>query len=610
MVNEMQPDVPVSSHRNGFVCEYDNYSEVGLVSSCAGLPLYGSYEGKQFCVLHFPADSKMPDFVTEIDRKLKNSDYGFQGVWFPRVTLFESFVFSKGADFSYATFSPGIVFTEAQFAQTANFNRAKFLGEADFSNAAFHTVSFTEAVFDGEVSFDSIRINGKAVFDSTTFCKRATFVESELGIETNFKGSNFHGRVKFRGSKFGFYTDFSNTKFHSKFSMRVAIFGKEMDFTKAYFAKELHLSEAKFETVTFSKATFERRAMFFGACFEEADFNGAVFQRGATFAKTKFSGNANFFRTKFLGRANFNAATFLKKANFPEVEVGGEAKFFGVDFADYTLFSGALFSDDVTFSRAIFRHDVNFVKSIFTAGVDFRVTTFLGSAKFVGDDNKKLFCSLDNSYVFQHAIVEQPKRFSFRTAVLRPNWFIDVDVRTVQFSDVDWYGSLNEEVLAAQDKIASPHRLLSETYRRLTLNAEANRRNSEASIFTYWALEANRKERWRGFVPWRLDWWYWLSSGYGERHLRAAVWLLVILLGFSVIYALVGFPVGDCEPFEDCGKTLITQSIPYSLGNMTLQRPEPRPHVGLMQLLVFAQGILGPLQAALFALALRRKYMR
>lgn len=654
MVNEIQPNIPASSRKSDFVCECNNYSEDSLGSSCAGLPFYGSYEGKQFCVLHFPADSKLSHFMAEVDRKLQNSDYDFQGVWFPPIALFKSFVFRGEANFSHATFSPGIVFTEAQFTQTANFNQTKFLGEADFSNAAFRTVSFTEAVFDGEVSFekaifqddasykrvcfngstnfrgaqfeshvdfcnskfeceailDLVRIDGKAMFHSTTFCKRATFFESELGVETSFKQSSFYGRARFKGSRFGNYTDFSNTRFHAKPSLRKAIFGEKTDFTKAYFEKELRLVEAKFESVIFSKATFEKGAVFFNAHFGKADFSSALFQRGAAFSKARFSGAADFSRTEFLGRVNFNAATFLKEAKFFEVEIEGEAKFFGVDFEDYALFSGARFSCDVIFSSAIFKGNVSFIRAVFAARVDFRAATFLGSAKFSGDDNKNLFCSLDNSYVFQHVIVEQPKRFSFRMAVLRPNWFIDVDVRMFQFSDVSWHGTLDEEILAARDKIDSPHRLLSETYRRLALNAEANRRNAEASTFTYWALEANRKERWRGFVPWRLDWWYWLSSGYGERYLRAAVWLLVILLGFAVIYALIGFPVDRCETLENCGQTLITQSIPYSLGNMTLQRPEPRPDVGLLQLLVFAQGVLGPLQAALFALALRRKYMR
>lgn len=654
MTNEMQPSSLVSSREHDFVCECGNYAGDGLGSSCAGLPFYESYEGKRFCVLHFPEDSKLPDFVEEINRKIQNSDYDFRGVWFPRVTCFQSFVFREGVDFSYATFSPGIVFTEAKFTQTANFSQARFLGEADFSGATLRMANFTEAVFDakaifekttfqegtsynkvcfsnsanfrgaqfeshadfcdstfeGEAIFDLVRINGKVVFNSATFCKRATFFESELGIETSFKRSNFYARARFKGSKFGTYTDFSSTRFYAKLSLRNAIFGEKVDFTKAHFDKELHLSEAEFENVIFSKATFARRAMFFGARFGEADFSGALFHRGATFAKARFSGDANFFRTRFLGRVNFNAVTFLKEAKFFEVEIGGEAKFFGVNFGDYALFSGALFSHDVTFSRAVFKSNVSFIRVVFAAGVDFHATMFLGSAKFAGDDNKNLFCSLDNSCVFQHAIVEQPKRFSFRTAVLRPNWFIDVDTQMFQFSDVDWHGTLDEEILAARDKMASPYRLLSETYRRLTLNAEANRRNLEASTFTYWALDANRKERWYGFVPWRLDWWYWLSSGYGERHLRAAVWLFVILLSFAVVYTLTGFPAGKCETFENCGRILVTQSMPYSLGNMTLQRPEPRPEVGPLQLLIFFQGVLGPLQAALFALALRRKYMR
>ncbi len=102
-----------------------------------------------------------------------------------------------------------------------------------------------------------------------------------------------------------------------------------------------------------------------------------------------------------------------------------------------------------------------------------------------------LFGSLDNSCVFQHAQVEQPERFSFRTATLRPNWFIDVDARKFQFTDVDWHGILDDEMLAAQDRIARPHRLLARTYRELALNAETNRRNAEAvrSPTGRWTLE-------------------------------------------------------------------------------------------------------------------------
>jgi len=43
---------------------------------------------------------------------------------------------------------------------------------------------------------------------------------------------------------------------------------------------------------------------------------------------------------------------------------------------------------------------------------------------------------------------------------------------------------------------------------------------------------------------------------------------------------------------------------------MSLQKPEPKPLTGTAQTLVLLETILGPLQAALLALAIRRKFMR
>lgn len=51
-------------------------------------------------------------------------------------------------------------------------------------------------------------------------------------------------------------------------------------------------------------------------------------------------------------------------------------------------------------------------------------------------------------------------------------------------------------------------------------------------------------------------------------------------------------------------------ALTYSAGVMTLQKPEPRPATRLARGLVLLETILGPLQAALLALAIRRKFMR
>jgi hypothetical protein len=48
----------------------------------------------------------------------------------------------------------------------------------------------------------------------------------------------------------------------------------------------------------------------------------------------------------------------------------------------------------------------------------------------------------------------------------------------------------------------------------------------------------------------------------------------------------------------------------YSLAVMSLQKPEPKPLTGTAQTLVLLETILGPVQAALLALAIRRKFMR
>ena len=63
--------------------------------------------------------------------------------------------------------------------------------------------------------------------------------------------------------------------------------------------------------------------------------------------------------------------------------------------------------------------------------------------------------------------------------------------------------------------------------------------------------------------------------------------------------------------FTRCDEPLpLKRALTYSLGVMSLQKPEPKPATGTAQTLVTLETILGPLQAALLALAIRRKFMR
>jgi hypothetical protein len=142
-------------------------------------------------------------------------------------------------------------------------------------------------------------------------------------------------------------------------------------------------------------------------------------------------------------------------------------------------------------------------------------------------------------------------------------------------------------------------------------NAEENREFPTANEFHYWSMEAQRKEGWSrlGFIATL----YWASSGYGERPWRALGVLLGLCGAFAAIYMLLpsspfsAFSYSEVCEYAGC----IGQAAAYSLSALARLTPtEPKLSPGLFQVLVTLEGLLGPLQIALFLLAVRRKVMR
>jgi hypothetical protein len=173
-------------------------------------------------------------------------------------------------------------------------------------------------------------------------------------------------------------------------------------------------------------------------------------------------------------------------------------------------------------------------------------------------------------------------------------------------------GTPEDEIKELQSRdVESPHELLAKDCRALSINAEENRDYPTANEFHYWSMEAQRKEiPGSAFAPWKLIWWYWLLSGYSERHVRAVVWLVVILVGFAALYMLLGLvEVQENTPAGLLGAGL--EAIVYSLGVMTrLGTDSQSSESVLVRSLIILEGVLGPFQIALFALALRRRFMR
>jgi len=597
----------------GFTCAVDE----DYHSACEGLDFYGEHESKRYCVLHFPGEEKKDEFKKVLERKLKKKDYNFSGTVFPEGTSdFEGFDFDADANFNGAIFRGVASFREAQFSgESTYFTSAQFSGAAtDFREAQFsgEETDFTSAQFSGEeTSFSGTQFSSEksTYFSEAQFSSGLTdFSEAQFsGEEIDFYKAQLSGEqgIVFKSAKFsGESTSFMGTQFSSFL---------EIDFREAQFSSEqgTNFSDARFSDglTDFSEAQFSG---------EETDFYKAQFsgELGTFFSQAQFSGElTTFIDTQFSG---------------------GATEFAGAEFGStWTNFLQATFMGEVGFEAAAFRKEVEFWGT--TANLIFGPRVWVR---------------------FYRARIDKPELLTFNTVLLHPGWFINTDMRKVVFTGVKWYGmpggpegTLDEEIAAlAKRHVESPHSLLAQACRRLSANAEENREYPLANEFHYWSMDALRIGRWR-YLGWlnrfiKKNWrrisarfgliatllwiwrifrrkplrhtmpsgfglvptFYWALNGYGVRAGRA-FWVLVgIWAAFANFYVLL-----DPSEFKDFGQGIgyLWQAAVYSLLAMARLNPEPTPgEPGLFQFLVGLEGILGPLQIALLALAVRRKVMR
>lgn len=598
---------PEATSEPGFVCA----CEPLLHSACAGLPFYDYHEGRRYCVLHYPSTEKSEDFYPAFSRKISAGDFDFRGVFFPGYVSLSDHHFNHRAVFSFATFSGEADFSRATFEKEAYFSKARFCAD----------VLFREATFKAKADFFSVKFNREANLGSVTFSGVADFSSATFSADTDF--------------------DFVTFSADSHFSS--AIFSAAANFTSAKFS-----ADASFEGTTFSAVAAFSETTFSAA----ADFGLANFSADAHFETAEFGTGAFFFMATFSAVAAFNRARFDADANFVGATFGAVANFLQCQYVAAADFTSATFRDDVYFWSATFSAAANFNQSVFHARADFRNVFFNDSVHFFGragdrevPDAPRIGARTlgeNPSLGFEHVRIDHPERLAFHTLNLRPHWFINVDPRRLVFTDISWdwnHISIEQEIAALQAIAVSPeievmpveqiNHLLTIACRQLAENAESNNRYEEASRFRYWAMDLARRTKWKGWRLLKTDWLhmlYWAVSGYGERILRALGVLASVWIVFVLLYTQVGFEQKPQRALNESASTLTVASttvedrigqplgyiraLTYSLAVMSLQKPEPKPLTGTAQTLVLLETILGPVQAALLALAIRRKFMR
>ncbi len=429
--------------------------------------------------------------------------------------------------------------------------------------------------------------------------------------------------------------DFRGVWFPDEANFYDFIFESVVTFTGAHFNSGANFINVEFKAeVSFLKARFEALAYFTKTHFrKDVEFLDTQFSSSAFFSLAEFHGAARFGSTTFSGSAEFDAAQFYKVAYFERAQFMGVTDFSDAKFYLSATFDYAQFGANVSFERTAFKADDRDGKHPTVEDQPHRsqFITFTGatfSDRLLFENNRfanGVFIS------FAATTFEKPERIAFHSSTLRPHWFVDMDSRKINFINVDWgfldnRNAISNEVRALE-KAERPYltRLLEITFRQLAVNAEENNRYEEAANFRYMAMDMRRRQRWRKVDLFRIHWWYWVLSGYGEKVQRAFIALISIWLVFAVIYWSGNTTWWQPKQPRDVGPkateptaqiNIIAQpfglrdALVYSASVMALQKPEPMPANKRAKSFVLFETIFGPLQAALLALAIRRKFMR
>ena len=569
--------------------------------------IYRTIDDKSYCVLHYPASDKWGAFWSVVKNKLERGDFKFTGAWFPEDKereYFEKFHFNNYADFTDATFSENINFREAKFDRVrfsrANFKKSglffdsEFLERVDFDSAEFMNAEFGGVAFRKEANFDGARFMSKANFFHADFFAFAHFREAKFN-QLDFSEAVFAG-ISFDKTVFGDPGSQANTRA----SFKKATFKVDV----SSFAIESYLP------VDFDEASF----------LTDAHFRNAEFKRQASFVSTSFQAKTFFVKTIFTNSANFSVADFAGEADFTDAHF---SKIHGA------LFYRAKFARDVFFDRTEFAGNVSFNSAVFGGDSDmiFRNSEFAGDVSFIYSTSDGYLRFIDlkqgegSRMRFEEAAFEKATRISFHTVRLQPHWFVNIDSRKFVFTNCRWKQPDNTDIdlrseLEALGGTRDSHKLLTKTCWQLADNHEEMKSFPKASIFRQMANESKRLEDYRGWKVWSLHWWYWLSSFYGERPLRAGLVLLGILLAFALAFMVPEFqvcPIEKTVPEKACDPLYLSfaEAILQSLATATFQSIEYiKPQTMPGTFLIILEKILAPIQAALFALAIRRKFMR
>jgi len=425
--------------------------------------------------------------------------------------------------------------------------------------------------------------------------------------------------------------------------------GARCDLSGTIFPGPINFSKIELPAMVFSHAEFT----------DEVDFGGALFseESDTIFFHTKFKNKANFLGTHFYGNVFFKNTTFGKIADFWSAKFFKEADFENAKFRDVVDFLGTEFINGVFFTNSSFKNTANFKSTIFKKKVSFDHASFEGAVKF---DIPNF-----NDEVNFRNIFAPDAQIRFLEADLSRVSFIGTDLLAIKFEQCKWpskrstlykrlwvfsrqpifprfFRSSLADVLYDEIKTekhlkemtyhdwfvesSNEYGRIEDLYRQLKQQSKERHNETEASKWHYREKEMYRKKLLRRRIPLcSVLWWYWAISGYGERPLRA---FLAIFFWIGITTAIMNLDWFGLQLLKYVSVSNYYESIVGYSGSFNPQKTwfailNTIQHALFIKeplykainpigqtILSFFTRIIIPIQAALFAFALRNKLRR
>ena len=476
-----------------------------------------------------------------------------------------------------------------------------------------------ECIFIGSVKLDGVLIDGAASISKCKFNDKLSLRSATIKGKVVYSKNTINGMFACIRTTFYDNVNFNDQCFEGHFECESSCFQKDANFTNCDFRSNASFKETKFVGATFFKdATFNGETSFQKSSFYDLDMVDSNYLSTVSFKKSVFN-----------GLANLNGLSARKNVDFSYVETKGKLLLSGLQIMRLWLL-GCNFDVSVVFrgcSIGALRYETHKGER-----VAFNRCKVGDPQLFIQENSQP---SKKDSNEAKWAFSNQDcSGLTFLNMSLEGTDFLGADIVDTRFISCNWEKGGKYSKVSQHDEICKTGNrenlyLLYSLYQQLKKNLEDARDYQSSGDFHYREMELRSKlskERKERRVERSVLMIYSATSDYGENYVKLAAWfalsffLATFLVSSSEVVSTIGF-----RPFSadylmqyiycmyarvpDDFKFIVFGLIPSGFNKAILLKKVFSLTVFSRAILVL-QGIVAIVFAALFVMAIRRRFKR